>query len=78
MCELSDAQKGLQSLNIIRVKNSAFLKNVVASEGAISHSVLYYQQLSIARYQVSFYAYSYLSNYQKCQVPLTKVFSEIL
>ena len=59
MCELSDAQKGLQSLNIIRVKNSAFLKNVVASEGAISHSVLYNQQLSIARYQVSFYANNY-------------------
>ena len=25
-------------------------------EGAVSHNVLYYQQLSIVRYQVSFYA----------------------
>ena len=30
-----------------------FLKN------SVSHNVLYGQQLSIARYQVSFYAYSY-------------------
>ena len=29
------------------------LKNFVTSEGAVSHNVLY-QQLSIARYQVSF------------------------
>ena len=36
-----------------------FLKNYVTSEGAVSHNVLYYQQLSIARYQVSFYANNY-------------------
>ena len=31
-----------------------FLKNYVASEGVVSHNVLYYQQLSNARCQVSF------------------------
>ena len=36
------------------VKNHLFLKNYVTSEEAVSHNVLYYQQLSIARYQVSF------------------------
>ena len=41
------------------VKNYFFLKNYVTSEGAVSHNVLYYQQLSIARYHVSFYANSY-------------------
>ena len=38
---------------IIRVKNYLFLKDDVTSEGAVSHNVLFYQQLSIARYQVS-------------------------
>ena len=32
------------------------LKTYVASEGAVSQNVLDYQQLSIACYQVSFYA----------------------
>ena len=31
-----------------------FLKNYVTSEGVVSHNVLCYQQLSNARYQVSF------------------------
>ena len=44
---------------IIWVRNYLFLKNYVTSEGAVSHNVLYYQQLSIARYQVSFYANNY-------------------
>ena len=35
------------------------LKNYVTSEEAVSHNVLYYEQLSIAHYQVSFYANSY-------------------
>ena len=43
----------------ILVRNYFFLKNYVTSEGAVSHNVLYYQQLSIARYQVSFYANNY-------------------
>ena len=41
-----------------------FLINNVTSEGAVSHNVLYYQQLSIARYQVIFYVNNHLSNYQ--------------
>ena len=44
---------------IIWVRNYLFLKNYVTSEGAVSHNVLYYQQLSIARYQVRFYANNY-------------------
>ena len=31
----------------------------IASEGAVSHNLLYYQQLSIARYQASFNAKNY-------------------
>ena len=34
------------------VRNYLFLKNYVTSEGAVSHTVLYYQQLSITRYQL--------------------------
>ena len=36
-----------------------FLENYVTSEGAVYHNVFYYQQLSIACYQVSFYANNY-------------------
>ena len=43
----------------ILVENYFFLKKYITSEGAVSHNVLYYQQLSVARYQVSFYANSY-------------------
>ena len=39
--------------------NNFFLKNYITLVGAVSHNVLYYQQLSGARYQVSFYANSY-------------------
>ena len=35
-----------------------FLENYVTLEGAISHTVLYYQKLSIDRKQVNFYANS--------------------
>ena len=38
-------------LFIIWVRN--YLKNYITSEGAVSHNVLYYQQLSIAHYQVN-------------------------
>ena len=41
------------------VKNCFFLGNYVTSEGAVSHNVLYYQPLPIARYQVRFYADNY-------------------
>ena len=51
---------------IILVRNYLFLKIYASSEGVVSHNVLYYQQLSIARYQVSFYAIHViiLSHYQ--------------
>ena len=35
------------------VRNCPFLNNFVTSEGAVSHNVLYYQQLSFAHYQVN-------------------------
>ena len=41
------------------MENNLFLKNYITSEGAVSHNVSYYQQLSIAYYQVSFYANNY-------------------
>ena len=41
------------------MENNFFLENYSTSEGAGSHNVLYYQRLSIARYQVSFYANNY-------------------
>ena len=42
VCNLSVRQKGID--------------NYVTSEGAVSHNVLYYQQLPITRYQVRFNA----------------------
>ena len=44
------------------MENYFFLENYVTSEGAVSHNVLYYQQLSIACYQVSFYANNYFES----------------
>ena len=41
-----------------------FFRNYVISGGAVSHNVLYYQQLSIACFQVSFYANNYSQNYK--------------
>ena len=55
----------LRSQNQI-VENDFFLENYVTSEGAVSHNVLYYQQLSITRYQVSFYA----NNNLYCPLPI--------
>ena len=49
----------------IFLKNYFFLKNIVASEGVVSHNVLYYQQLSIACQQVSFYANNYFEKLPK-------------
>ena len=40
-------------------ENYFFLKNEYTSEGALSYNISYYQQLSIARYQVSFNANNY-------------------
>ena len=46
--------------NKIKFKeNYCFLKNYVTLEGAVSHNLLYYQQLPITRYQVRFYAKIY-------------------
>ena len=64
ICVLSDAYtgkrlpRGLKSF-IIWVRNYLSLKTYVTSDGADSHIVLNYQQLSIARYQVSFFANNY-------------------
>ena len=52
-CVLSDAWfrdlEVSKSISNILVRNLFFLKKYVASEGAVSHNVLYYQQLSITR-----------------------------
>ena len=49
-----------RDLNKIKfVENYFFLKNYITSEGAISHNVLYYQQLSNAYYQERFCANNY-------------------
>ena len=53
---LSDAWKSLQLKSFNKwVRSCLFPENYIALEGAISHNVSYYQKLSIARYQVSFY-----------------------
>ena len=41
------------------LSENLFRKKYITSEGAVSHNVLDYQQLSIARYQVSCYANNY-------------------
>ena len=41
------------------MENYFFIKNSVTPEGAVSHSVLYYQTLPITRYQVRFHADNY-------------------
>ena len=43
----------------ILVENYFVLENYVTSEGAVSHDVLYYQQLPVTCYQVMFYANNY-------------------
>ena len=57
---------------IIFVRNYLFLKIYATSEGAVSHNVLNYQQLSNARYQVGQLMFV-LSNYQTCTFPLKNV-----
>ena len=52
------------------MENYFFLENYSTSEGAVSRSVLYYQQLPITRYQVRFMLIIILSNYQQCPLPL--------
>ena len=45
----------------LHVHCTLFLKNYTTCtlEGAVSHNALYYRQLSIACYQVNFYAKNY-------------------
>ena len=55
---------------IIWVRNYLFLKNYVNSGRTVCHNALYYQQLSMACYQVSFNANNYFWVYRSCPVPL--------
>ena len=56
---LLDAYEGTSwSLSLIEWGITPFSKSYVASEWAVSHNVLYYQQLSIACYKASCYAYN--------------------
>ena len=57
-CSKSNSEVSKSNSNI-KVENYFFLENCVTSEGAASHNVLYYQQLSNACYQVSFFAHNY-------------------
>ena len=52
------------------MENYFFLENYVTSETAVSHNVLYYQQLSIDHYQAICMLTIILRNYQECPVPL--------
>ena len=56
ICVLIDRNKRLLAriLLFVLVRNNIFLKIYATVEGAVSHNVLYYEQLSNARYQVSF------------------------
>ena len=47
------------SLEIKLVETNYFLENYVTSEGAVSHNVLYYQQLPNTRYQARFNTNNY-------------------
>ena len=60
-CVLSDAwfqdlKFYIWGLEIKFMETYFFLENLVTSEDAVSHNVLYYQQLPITCYQVRFYA----------------------
>ena len=41
------------------LKITFFLEIYITSEGAVSHTVLYYQPLPFTRYQLTFYANNY-------------------
>ena len=45
-----DFETSIWGLEITFVESYFFLENYVTTEGAVSHNVLYYQQLSIACY----------------------------
>ena len=46
-------------IQIFKWKITSFSKTMLLLEEAVSHNSLYYQQLSIARYKISFYAHNY-------------------
>ena len=54
----SNSEVSKSNSNIL-VENCFFLDTYGTSNGAVSHYVLYYQQLSITHYQVRFYAINY-------------------
>ena len=57
---IQDLSRGLKiNSNTYFTDKYFFLKNYLTSEGAVSHNVLYYQQLPIARYQEEIYANNY-------------------
>ena len=51
-------------LKIKLVENYFFVENYVTSEGAVSHSVLYYQELPLLVTKWGFMLIIILSNYQ--------------
>ena len=57
--EVETSALGLEFNSNILVGNYFFHKNYGTVKGTVSHNVFYYQQLSVARYQVSFYANNY-------------------
>ena len=54
-----DFETSNSKLEIKFVENYFFFENYVTSEGAVSHNVLYYQPLTITRYQARFCADNY-------------------
>ena len=53
LCDFMRAFETSRKINLtILLRIYFFLKNYVTSEGAVSHIVLYYQQLIVACYQV--------------------------
>ena len=55
----SNSEVSKTNSNIQQGKLILLFENSVTSEGPVSHKVLYYQQLLVDCYQVSFYAHNY-------------------
>ena len=60
----SDTSYYIWGLEIKHMENYFFLENYGISEGAVSNSVLYYQQIPITHDQKGFMLIIILSNYQ--------------
>ena len=68
-CFISRPQNLHLRSRIKLAENYFFLENyVTSSEGAVTHNVLYYQPLTIIRYQVRFYVNNYFE--KCCPLPL--------